>query len=118
MEPASDKYAWTIAICGGTLLWLGATMYGGRGEAWDSPLYWSVAYPLSLALAAVLGYLFPRKPWRWPLAVMFSQAVVLALLAASFGLLPLGLILFGILALPGIALAHFASRLRLRGKGA
>ena len=76
MEPASDKHAWTIAICGGALLWLGATMFGGRGEAWDSPLYWTVAYPLSLGLAAVLGYLFPRKPWRCPLAVMFSQAVV------------------------------------------
>ena len=49
---------------------------------------------------------------------MFSQAVVLALLSASFGLLPLGLILFGILALPGIALAHFAAWLRLRGQGA
>ncbi|MEX0961098.1 MAG: hypothetical protein WDZ63_17610 [Burkholderiales bacterium] len=117
MQTPSDKYAWSIAIAGGAVLWLAATVFGGRGEAWDSPLYWSVAYPLSLALSAGLGYQFPRKPWRWPLAVMFSQAVVLAALAASFGLLPLGLILFGILALPGVVLANFAAKLRLRGKG-
>jgi hypothetical protein len=117
MEPASDKHAWAIAISGGAVLWLAATVFGGRGEAWDSPLYWTVAYPFSLALSAGLGYAFPRRPWRWPLAVMFSQAVVLAALAASFGLLPLGLILFGILALPGVALAQFAARLRLRDKG-
>lgn len=118
MKPTSDIHAFAIAISGGVLLWIAATVLGGRREAWDSGLYWTVAYPLSLALSAALGYWIPRKPWRWPLAVMFSQAVVLVLLAASFGLLPLGLILFGILALPGIVLARLAARLRLRGTGA
>lgn len=48
------------------------------------------------------------------LAVMLTQAVVLVLTAGGFGLLPLGLILFAVLALPAIAVARVAARLRMR----
>jgi hypothetical protein len=89
----------------------------GRREAWDSSLYWGVAYPLSIALAAVLGYRVPDRPWRWGLAVMLAQAVALAASGSDFGLLPLGLVLFAVLSLPAIALARAAARIRLRGQG-
>lgn len=106
--------AWAIAIGGGALLWILAAAIGGRREAWDSSLYWTVAYPLSIALAGWLGYSYPAKPWRWGLAVMVAQAVVLVFSAGGFGLLPLGLIAFSILALPAIGVATFTARWRLR----
>ena len=38
---------------------------GGRREAWDSALYWTVAYPLGMVKAAMLGYLHPDRAWPW-----------------------------------------------------
>jgi hypothetical protein len=114
MKELPAKYAYTIAIIGGAALWLVTRAVSGRNEAWDSSLYWSAAYPLAIGLSAMLGYLAPTHPWRWALAVMLVQAVVLAATAAGFGLLPLGLILFAILALPPIAAAMATARLRIR----
>lgn len=105
-----EKGAYAAAIAGGALLWIATAALSGRTEAWDAPLYWKAAYPLALVLAAVLGYLQPRQPWRWALAVFLAQPAVLAFSASGFGLLPLGLILFAVLALPAVALAGIAAR--------
>lgn len=108
------KQAYAAATLGGALPWLLAAAIGGRSEAWDSPLYWLFSYPLSIGLAGGIGYWVPEKPWRWGLAVMLSQALVLLVSSDSFGLLPLGLIVFSILALPAIGLAVLMARVRLR----
>ncbi len=107
-------WAWTVAIIGGAVLWCVAAGVSGRREAWDSSLYWVVAYPLSIGLAGGLGYWVPEKPWRWGLSVMLAQAVVLVVSGSDFGLLPLGLILFSVLALPAIGAAALMARFRLR----
>jgi hypothetical protein len=46
---------------------------------------------------------------------MLVQAVTLAIAASSFGLLPLGLIMFAVLALPPVSVATLAGRVRKRG---
>lgn len=114
----SSKQAYLMAVAGGAALWLAAAVISGSREAWDSSLYWIVAYPLSIGLAAVLGYRFPERAWRWGLAVMLAQAVTLAVTAASFGLLPLGLVLFAVLAMPAVALAGLAAKIRRRTQDA
>lgn len=106
--------AYAAAASGGVILWLGTAAISGRAEAWDSGLYWMAAYPLSIALAGGLGYFWPEKPWRWGLTVMLVQALTLAFAASSFGLLPLGLMLFAVLALPAILVARRAAGFRLR----
>ena len=63
-----------------------------------------------------LGYWAPVRPWRWGLAVMLGQAVALAIAGGDFTLLPLGLILFAVLALPAIAIARAMARVRLRSE--
>jgi hypothetical protein len=104
-----------VALAVGALLWLGTTAASGRSEAWDSALYWSVAYPLCIALAALLAYLAPERPGRWASAVMLVQPLVMVLTSGGdFGLLPLGLILFGVLTLPAFAAAKVAASLRIR----
>jgi hypothetical protein len=114
MSNKTTTPAYATAIIGGAVLWIATSLISGRTEAWDSSLYWTFAYPLSIVLARVLGYRSPVKPWRWGLTVMLVQAVVLAFAASSFGLLPLGLILFAVLALPAIGFAQIAARIRLR----
>ncbi|HEX5046153.1 MAG TPA: hypothetical protein VFX89_03450 [Gammaproteobacteria bacterium] len=112
---AGQLYA--VALGAGAAAWLITALLGGRSEAWDSPWYWSAAYPLCIALAGVLGYLEPARPWRWALATMLVQPVAMILTAdGSFGLLPLGLILFGVLALPAVLCARMGAWLRLRGR--
>lgn len=115
---ADETAAYFAAAIGGAVLWLLTSLLAGQGEAWDSPLYWSLTYPLCIVGSGLLGYLVPRKAWRWGLTVMLVQAVVMVLLAGgSFGLLPLGLVLFGILALPCIAVALLMAGLRRRMEG-
>ena len=112
MQIKTTTLAYAIAIIGGVTLWLTATALGGRREAWDSSIYWTLAYPLSIVIAGGLGYLAPDRPWRWGLALMLAQAIALAFVSRDFSLLPLGLILFSILALPPMGFAHLAGKLR------
>jgi len=115
---ANDTAAYFAAAIGGTVLWLLTSLLTGNGEAWDSPLYWSLTYPLCILASGLLGYLFPWKAWRWGLTIMVVQAIVMLVLSgSSFGLLPLGLVLFGILALPCIAVASLMAVLRRRVEG-
>ena len=117
MNRLSTTQAYALAIGGGAVLWGASAALGGRTEAWDSPLYWSVAYPLAMLLAGYLGYAAPLGAWRWALAMMLAQALVLAITAADFSLLPLGLFLFAVLALPPIAVARTLAALRVRREG-
>lgn len=117
-EPIPARRIYLFALVGGTLLWLGTVALTGRAEAWDSPLYWKLAYPLAVLLAGVLGYLSPERPWRWGLAVLLVQPVVMLLTrGGSFTLLPLGLMLFGILAIPAVFAARLGARIRRRSSG-
>jgi hypothetical protein len=106
------------ALAAGASLWLGTAAISGRSEAWDSPFYWSVAYPLCIAVAAWFAYLAPEKPARWAFSVMLVQPIAMIFgSGGGFGLLPLGLILFAILALPAFAAAKVAASMRLRSLG-
>lgn len=56
----------------------------------------------------------PERPWRWGLTIMLAQAGTLAVAASSFGLLPLGLVMFAILAVPPMVVARVAAGFRAR----
>jgi peptidoglycan/LPS O-acetylase OafA/YrhL len=106
----SERAAYAVALGGGALLWIVTAKIAGRTEAWDAPMYWTITYPLAIVLAGLLGFLVPRRAWRWGLAVFLAQPVVLAVSASGFGLMPLGLILFAVLSLPAVGLAALAAR--------
>ncbi len=112
MTRSGPWQAYAVAIAAGAALWLATSYATGKSEPWDSSAYWTVAYPVAIALSGGLGFAFPQRPWRWALAVMLSQAAVMILAGAGLGLLPLGLVLLAALSLPGIVLAAVAARLR------
>ena len=110
--------AFITAIVGGAATWQGIALVAGRREAWDSSLYWLIGYPLAIVVSGVLAYRHPAGAWRWPLAFMWSQAVVMTVSASSFGLLPLGLMMFGALAIPPLVVALAVARNRPRATDA
>lgn len=110
----SSLLAYGIAIAAGMVLWITTSALGGRAEPWDTSIYWTISYPAAVALAGLLGYAFPQRPWRWAVVVIYTQAAVMAGAGSGFGLLPLALILLAVLSLPAIALARMAANLRLR----
>jgi hypothetical protein len=112
MQPLTQGRAYAIAIVGGAGLWFVTAAVTGRTEAWDSTLYWVATYPISIALAGWLAYQIPKDPWRWALAVMWAQALALMFASSSLGLLPLGLIVFGVLSLPAVFVAKLAAARR------
>jgi hypothetical protein len=90
-----------VAAAVGAALWIATTLLTGRREAWDAGAYWSYAYPAGMVIAAAIGFVVPAaRPWKIGLSMMFAQAMTLAFFARSFTLLPLGLILFGVMAAP------------------
>ncbi len=110
----TSKVAYGMAIIAGAALWTLTAATGGRSEPWDAPGYWSVGYPLAVVLSGVLGYVFPRRAWRWAAVLMFMQAPVMIFSGAGLGLFPLGLIALAVLSLPAVALASLAARFGLR----
>jgi hypothetical protein len=101
------------------VLWWTAALLSGRREAWDGPAYWGFAYPLGLLACAWLGYAQPRRPRRWALLLFEGQFLAMCVRNGELGnLWPLGMAVFAIVALPGVAAAQVAARLRLRAQGA
>jgi hypothetical protein len=101
-----------IASVGGAVLWLAIAALSGKREAWDSPAYWLLAYPMALLICAYLGYTHPQRSWRWALFLFEAQLIAMCLRNGEFGnLLPFGVVLFAILALPGMLAARLAARL-------
>jgi hypothetical protein len=114
MRLSTTQWGYLLAAFAGAVLWLATTALTGRREAWDSPHYWTVTYPLGIVISGLFGYLLPERAWRWGLVVMLAQAVTLAFAASSFGLLPLGLILFAVLAVPPMIVARVVAGVRVR----
>ena len=101
----------------GFALWFGTSVLTGKREPWDASAYWAVAYPLALVACALLGYASPERPWRWVLALFAGQFIAMCVRNGELGgLWPLGLALFGILALPGILAAKVAARFKTQDK--
>jgi hypothetical protein len=107
----STALPYALAVIAGVTLWAVGSAVSDRREAWDSGSYWTLFYPAAIISCSLLGYLFPDRPWRWCIALFAAQFATMAVLAGAVGnLAPLGLILFGVLALPAISAAMVAAR--------
>jgi hypothetical protein len=107
----SSRTAVIIAALTGIVLWFLASLLTARREPWDDASYWVVAYPLALTCCAFLGYRFPQRPWRWALVLFESQFLAMCVRNGELGnLWPMGMLLFAVIALPGVAAAQLAAR--------
>ena len=110
--PSGPPYG--LAAAAGVVVWVSITLISGRREAWDSALYWRYGMPLLIAASGWLGWRFPARAWRWPLAAFAAQAASLFVIRPGGGLLPLGLLAFLILSLPCVLAALLGAWIRRR----
>ena len=111
----NDKAGWLASLASGLTLWTCASLAEGGREPWDTGTYWVFYLPLAAILCLSLGYLFPERAWRWPLAVMLAQLPVMMVMSGEIG----GLVVFGslfllILSLPGMLIALLGAAIRRR----
>jgi peptidoglycan/LPS O-acetylase OafA/YrhL len=99
----------------GMALWFIASIKLGKREPWDDPFYWGIVYPVAILASGILGGLFPERPWRWALTLFLAQFIAMTIRNGEPGnLWPLGLLLFCVMAVPGIILAKLGARIRRR----
>jgi peptidoglycan/LPS O-acetylase OafA/YrhL len=89
-------WASLTTLCIGAATWMAVSMFGGRREAWDSPLYFTGALPVIAIAVGVVAYLVPVRVWRWAMFPFWAQALVAFVQDPTANLLPLGLIVFSI----------------------
>jgi hypothetical protein len=111
----SPTWASVVAAAAGGSTWWYVSAVTHRREAWDASLYFTLAFPLIAAVAVVLAFIEPWKPWRWAMIPFAAQAVVAFAKDPGGNLLPLGLIMFAILgglcAVPATFVAWLRGRL-------
>jgi len=108
---SAAKWAYAAAGLVGAATWGYIAAVGGRREAWDSDLYFTIALPLIGVLAAVLGFLVPERPWRWAFVPFGAQALVAFLQNPTANLLPIGLIVFGFFGVACLVPAYVGAKL-------
>ena len=104
-----DTWLVVTAMTGGIVVWLLVSAFTHKREAWDSDLYFTLGLPAVCLLSALLGYREPNKSWRWGAAPVAGQALVMLLTQSPGNLLPLGIVMFGVLALPSIVTAKMGA---------
>ena len=99
-----------LAAGAGAVLWGAGTLMAGGREAWDTPMYLLMIYPLSLLVSGLLAHRHPDRATGIGFAVFGGQASVLFVLNPNGGMLPLGLIMFALMALPAVFVARLVAR--------
>ena len=103
-----------IAFVGGAAIWIGISAATGRREAWDSGIYFSLGMPLACLLAFVLGIVEPARSWRWGVAPFAGQFLAMLLTQGVGNLLPLGVLVFAVLAIPAVIAARVGAAVARR----
>lgn len=98
----------------GAGLWLFGTLLAGGREAWDAPTYTLLIYPVSLVIVGLLAHRHPGRAVAIAFAMFGGQMAVLFVLNPTGGMLPLGVIVFCVMALPAVVVAKVVARRKQR----
>ena len=104
-----NPWFYLIAAASGVVTWVLVSAVSRRAEAWDSGLYFSVGMPVVCIVALVLGFLEPRRAWRWGVVPLLAQFLWMLLTQGPGNLLPLGIVVFVVLSVPSIVAARIGA---------
>jgi hypothetical protein len=106
-----DARLYVMALVVGIVVWVVVSNVSHRREAWDSEWYFKMGVPVVCLLSAVLGFIEPRRSWRWGTAPLAGQFFWMLVTQGPGNLLPLGVVVFMILAIPSILTARLGASL-------
>ncbi len=102
-----------ISALVGITSWLSIEIWSSKEEAWDSPLYWTIGYPIMIIAIISISYIWPEKPWRWAVTAIMAQVLVgLAQAFPHMNLWPFSLIIFFLLSLPLVLSSYAGSMIK------
>lgn len=105
------KYFWALVL--GAMVWAVFKIISPSQDPEDQKYYWQIGYPISILLAGMLGILFPERPWRWGLIIIWIQFIMgLITTKSDLNLLPPGVLFYAFLSIPCVISAHISARLR------
>jgi hypothetical protein len=104
-----EHWLYGTAFMSGVVVWSLVTAITGRREAWDSELYFTLGIPTVSLVAGILGYVEPQRWWRWGILPLAGQLVSVLVTQGLGNLLPVGVIAFGLLALPSVVTAKLGA---------
>jgi hypothetical protein len=114
--PTTEKGLHILTAGVGVAVWLIPWVLLGGREAWDHPSYFTIAVPAMSVVAGYAGFRAKSRSWRWPLNLALAQFATALLLNGFGNLLPLGVIVFLVLALPMFIAAAVAAWFARRGQ--
>jgi hypothetical protein len=123
MTPERTQLCYAIAVLTALATALGVQLVAGivtgdfarafARELVDLGPYWLVALPVCYLAAGVLGYLGPLRTWRWILTMLTIHALYTFVSAGSgLSLWPLALVMYLVIALPGIVTGWLGGLIR------
>ncbi|MDN5941958.1 MAG: hypothetical protein L0H94_08765 [Nitrospira sp.] len=98
-----EIWLYGAACASGILAWILISLFSGQTEAWDSEFYLTLGIPALCLVAGILGFIEPKRPWRWGIVQVLGQAVWMFATQGFGNLWPLGMVAFGLFAIPLIA---------------
>jgi hypothetical protein len=100
----------------GTVYWQLFCQMTGALEPWDAPIYWSVGYPVSLVLSAIIGRFLGADGWLGGALVTLVQFPLMWLNNGIGPLWGVGLIFLIGLAIPCAAISALTGRFSMLGR--
>ena len=83
-------------------------------QAW---IWLLASYPTMIVASGILGYLAPLRPVTWACLIVAGDFLVGMLTTSNLNMLPIGIVLYLVLAIPCIASAWIAAFVRRRRDG-
>lgn len=103
------------AAASASAYWSAINLGYGTREPWDTPDYLTIWYPLSLGLAALLGFLFEDEAWQLGAVVVLIQLPLMLVWGTGMGpLIGLGIMMLLVLSLPAILAARLGAAIKRR----
>lgn len=105
-----------LVIVTGVAVELGIELATGRGEAWDSDVYWTLGLPIAALISLLAGFISQGRDWLWAAAIVPAQVTTMMVtsgdIVGGLTLWPLTAGLSSILSAPFVGAAYVGSRFR------
>lgn len=96
-----------MALGLGAIVWSVFKVIASTQDPTELLSYWQVGYPVSILLSGIMGLIFPDRPWRWSIYIIFVQFVMgMFTTKGDWNLLPPGIIFYALLTVPCIGLGY------------